>query len=430
MGIKNLSAFLRNNNCYILFTTEQKENISELLKDVSCICFDINTMLHRICNKCEEFDNEDALVNYTKNRLNDSIVNTLITIFYFLNHDEKINVLLAMDGCSPLGKRPEQQRRRLKKMNQEKCEQETCCEKINFKKQLNFFLTAGSSFMRQITQNFVQDVQEKLMDNRVTFFLNDDLNANEGEIKCLKFLKINNHKKSLIVTIDNDVIGSSLLLSSFHNIIIMSNSFYKQTSCTLLLSSSLISKTLYPQLPSYMMPWLGVSLFVVFGGDYLPAFLAGSTEKQISHVFTNMYSLAKKLQEKNPYDDLQYTCEIILYILEKLSVHRKPQKNNLTTLLSDCNKLHLIIEWFLADCLWVVTYYACNLSPIKLNRTGFIIEDENEIVLFKSLPNSFFCSEVLKKKVNFSNVIKSALNGNTSNQNWENISELRKQILP
>lgn len=438
MGITNLAAFARSCGCLSNFSVENEAEIRSLLQPMTCVCFDFNTELHRTCYRYETTDPR-SVVNLIRNDLCVAVAKQVAVLVYLTKAEDVIDVLIAMDGASPPGKRPEQRRRRRAAPGTEK---EFWSE----------HLTAGSAFLKELLdgsfrvgccnqlRNHLCWGQPKKVE--LNFYFDSDERPNEGEIKCLRFAKIRHaESSSVVVTTDNDVLAAALMAGN-------------RVAMLTQLPLPRVTREAPVDYAKYLVSnrsldvgmfngnrgvtrWFGALLFASFGGDYLPKYLAASTTKQMDRLRDFLLDDGDRLSAADPLKllkDVEGCRQIVratLRAFEALSkcrrVTRKNRHYDWRGSVGD-DRARLIVEWFMADLLWTLGHYGCSESASP-SRTGFIVEDEDECLMFSALPNTYFVAERLDSQLDYERIYAGAFVDYNYREDWKNLSTFRREVL-
>jgi len=267
---------------------------------------------------------------------------------------------------------------------------------------------------------------------RIHFVLDNDDQPNEGEIKCIQFFKSGTFHDCIVVSTDNDVIATSFLLSDKR----MSVLSVMRTSLTeenrMLFNNQSIKKLLFKD-DNLLTQWYGFILFAVFGGDYLPAFLASNSLKQMEIVCDLINDFKEELHSKFHHLDelfgdsktLKTAIHLILRIFKFLTKHRR------VGMVSDVDENFIIsyIEDFFSDLLWVLGHYSCNIN-IAPNRSNFIVSTEVTAKSFSRIKNVVFKDDNLINKLDIDKIKLNALSETCClDENWDNLDLFRNQVF-
>jgi hypothetical protein len=268
---------------------------------------------------------------------------------------------------------------------------------------------------------------------RIYFILDNDLNPNEGEIKCLKFLKERTSQDSIIVSTDNDVIVSSFLLIDKSISILTVFRNYTDTIDKIVFNNQTIMKLLFKG-DTLLVQWFGLLLFATFGGDYLPPFLKSHSLNQMEAVYglvcddkVDLHNSVTTLDDIfTDYNVLKKVISLILRSLKNLTSRRRVLHKNIEQN-TKCDIGN--IELFLSDLLWVYGHYSCN-NHIVPNRDNFLAQTKIGYHSFTGIANSVFQDEFLINKLNIESILSNATCSTCSiDPTWENTDNFRQALF-
>lgn len=154
--------------------------ITEKIKDIDCLFFDLNCLIHPCCRK---ETNEDRMIK--------KILDGITQLIEYSNVQRL--VYIAIDGVAPKGKMKQQKMRRYKSILENK-EWDTNA------------ISPGTYFMNKLNLALNNYKYQDL-----TIIIDNSNNKGEGEHKILHYIKNNNIKKSIIYGLDADLIMLSLV---------------------------------------------------------------------------------------------------------------------------------------------------------------------------------------------------------------------------
>lgn len=425
MGIKGFLTFLNKRQCSLDVTIHSSKQLEETLGSLDFIAFDINTNLHRICNEFTDIFNMNDTINDVRRRLCEEIRNTVVTALSIRKKYPTLDVFIGLDGASPPGKRNEQRQRRL-------------CYGV-----WTDHLTAGSGFLKMVFNECFDTICHKLFsklgeahDCHIRYVIDTDAQPNEGEVKCLKYLKYRRNNSTtgltaMIVTTDNDVVASSLMKNEDHIVILTSYKVQDIWKQVILCNKIIKSRLFFGDNEGTRL--YGLLLFAIFGGDYLPPFLASGTRNQMEALYGFTLDIISKKETVN----LNYLLtdkltsksfiRIVLSCFGQLSKHRRCRKVQTTTT-TTTNRIEML-ENFFSDLLWVYCHYT--VSCAHPGRIGFLADDIENVKLFKSIPNTFFKDdqESILERVNIDTIQKMSDVDCLVMDDWENIETFRNYVL-
>lgn len=424
MGIINLLSFLKQKQCCEEFNNNALHLQNETFDTV---LFDINTFLHKTCYILQVQHESEiyGCLETLKSSIIEEIAFIVGTILPTLKSEiETMNVFIGLDGISPPGKRFLQKKRRM-----------------NFNI-WNYSLTAGSKFLKLLfDENFVKDCMKRLHliqtyfstnVKRILFFIDTDEQPNEGEIKCVKFLKLCDSKNCLFVSTDNDVIALSFLLNERNISVLTENSFNVNNDKRLICANKNVKYLLFNN-DELHLKFYGFMLFAVFGGDYLPPFFASKSLRQMEAVYdiVNDYKIQFTDNVKNldlMFTDLNVLSRVIyitLNVFKCLSKHRRCL--NPTTVSEE--KQVLVLQNFFSDLLWVYGHYSGN-DNISINRINFLVQSKLGYDSFVGIRNDMFQNNKLFNKLDVSIIRADAISESCSKDSeWNKLDKFRTFIL-
>lgn len=414
---------MRERKCYVPFGVSEFAAINEILGNLSMVCFDGNTTLHKIC---AGYANIPAMncVEVVRDDFCKELGNQVASILKSADSSsDVVKIILALDGVSPPGKRSEQRKRR--QMGKSILEKDWKCQ-----------LTAGSPFMNSVFNDpfrprFLAALNKYCVNCKkkdIQFIFNSHSRSGEGEMKCFHHALENGDDSFLIVSVDNDVIAASLFFRSNISVITtlkMNAELYQQV----VLSNRMIRESFFDN--DYNLScWYSVMLFATFGGDYLPALLLSSTLNQMKKLHEVITKYSEELRDINPLEMIESVekaapiISLILTMLRSLVDSKVTKKNNKFYGL-DVHP-YKIVSWFLADLLWVISYYSNSCKVV--DRTGFIVDSEEEVLLFQAIPKSFFKQSIFER-LSIKDIYDLAFQTCLRNEDWENMSKFSEEIF-
>jgi hypothetical protein len=440
MGISNLAAFARSRGCLTTLAVEKEDELRPLLRILTCICFDFNTELHRCCAKYDKTTDAYSVVASIRAELCSSIAKQVAVLVY-LASAETVDVLVAMDGASPPGKRPEQKRRRRQMEDDNNGWSE--------------YLTAGSLFLKELFDasfrasccaEMIRHVSCQGRKIDLNFYYDSDQRPNEGEIKCLDFIERRHSRStSVVITTDNDVLAS-VLMRPDQSVIMLTRLPLptipggRPMYGLFMTSNREVSAKVFSG-NGVLTSWFGALLFAVFGGDYLPRYLAASSARQMDRLKDFLLESKLLVDEDDPLqlvrtrEGARRFVKVVLSAFVTLTKCRRmvsSRNNRHCGWLMSCHgeesmgAAKLLVEWFMSDLLWTVGHYSCRI-PVP-HRTGFLVEVEDESLMFSALPNTYFLS-LSPDSLDYDKIYSEAFVIHSYHPEWNNLLTFRNELF-
>jgi 5'-3' exonuclease len=294
--------------------TEYPEIMDQITKKdkakckVDFIYFDLNAIIHKVCQKIFEYgngaQNKSMLIkNKSTNKIQDCYKQVCREIENYVNIcNPQKGVYIAIDGVCGMAKCNQQRQRRFRSaMNPNLHSFDPNC------------ISTGTIFMNNLSRYVSNFLSEKIQNDwsHLELILSNEKVVGEGEHKCVKHIKDNCQYHSIVVSPDADLFMLLLSCHNFNenrNLYIIRENVYDNINCDYIvininmLADKIISRVCEDQKINNIRKTEIILDFVFFcfflGNDFLPPMPCIDITSQGIDTLFNVYS--QNLKEKGP----------------------------------------------------------------------------------------------------------------------------------
>jgi 5'-3' exonuclease len=211
MGIPKFFYYVYQNYPQIISQHKTNDNIN---KDVDFLYFDLNAIIHPICQQVFQYgSNVQKSILFKKNiniskKIEEVFEKLTLSIEQFINMCQpKKGIYIAIDGVAGMSKCMQQRSRRFKSA--------MTTSESNMKFDPNCIST-GTVFMDRLSKHISNFLGQKITSDwsHLELILSNEKVVGEGEHKIIRHIKDNSHLNSIILSPDADLF---MLLLSCHN---------------------------------------------------------------------------------------------------------------------------------------------------------------------------------------------------------------------